>query len=121
MRVNNLVSRLVLGGLIIFLSACGEDNSRFVGLWVSDTGKGSIEFKANNDVVVIDNMGLKVTGNYRVENDYTIFLRLKGRDIFDKQSKDTSNYAIRVNYEIKGGKLKLTIEDEGEVLDYRRH
>jgi len=118
--VSWIVGVLTLSAVAL-VSGCSKVDSPIVGKWVSDSGQGSIEFKPNEDVIVVDNMDLKITGKYKIEDDYTIFLRLKGPDIFNKESKEVSRYAIRANYEIRGNKLKITVEDEGEVLDYRRY
>lgn len=119
--IKQWINQLLLLSALVLLSACGADTPE-IGKWVSDSGQGSIEFKSNGDVIVIDNMNLEVTGSYNIEDNDSVLFRLKGKNIFDPKATPTNiTYTIRANYEIKGDKLKLTVEEEGEVLDYRRY
>lgn len=107
--------------LAFFVITTYAAESNIVGLWESAQDKGSIEFKASGEVIVVDNMSATVTGSYERQEGGLIMITLLATDILrdsvEAMPKETFIAKATI---LNDDELQLHIDGEDEVENYRR-
>ena len=105
--IRNLPALLVAG----FLVSCMHQPD-INGKWLEPGKTSSIEFRQDGTFTATDDMGMTVTGNY--------ILQAEGKIRFEIKHPDSSVEKLSGNFAVKGDTLKLTHEENKEILIYKK-
>ena len=105
--IRNLPALLVAG----FLVSCMHQPD-ITGKWLEPGKTSSIEFRQDGTFTATDDMGMTVTGNYILQAEGKIRLEIK--------HPDSSVEILSGNIAVKGDTLKLTHEENKEILIYKK-
>ena len=97
--------------MVVFLFSCSH-TPNIVGKWQEPGTISSIEFGQDGTFTVIDNMGMIASGSY------TILAKGKIRLLIRHQNFDDE--IIIGNFAVQGDELILTLDDDKEVLTYKK-
>ena len=97
--------------MLVFLVSCSY-NPNIAGKWQEPGTISSIEFRQDGTFAAIDNMGMIVNGSY------TILAKGKIRLLIRHQNFDDE--IIVGNFAVQGNVLTLALEDDKEVLTYKK-
>ncbi len=119
----NKVTRLYISLLItsiIFLVSCSSETS-IHGLWQDTKVAGSIEFKKNGEVIIIDNIPATVTGTFEIKGADTITFELTATDIMSDSIQPTKKQIVNAKIvKLDNNDLQLNFPGETEIEHYKR-
>jgi len=106
-KITGLYASL-LTAMIIVLAACSMP-SPINGLWKDTQDDGTIEFKGNGDVIVVDNMSVTVMGTYTIENDNLITFEFTASDILRDSIEPIEKTVVTAKIiKLEGDELQLS-------------
>ena len=97
--------------MFVFLVSCSHTHN-IAGKWQEPGTTSSIEFGQNGTFTAIDDMGMIVSGSY------TILPKGKIRLLIRRQYYNDE--IIIGNFAVKDDELILTLDDDKEVLTYKK-
>ncbi len=104
----------------IVLAACAEKEPPApseLGKWEHTTDVGSLEFKADGEVVMVDNMRATVVGTYLITPDGEMRLELtKGNIMQDSIELMDEPIEITARYFINEDTLTLSFDGQADVF-----
>lgn len=104
----------------LVLASCSAE-STIKGLWQNTREPGTIEFKANGEVIIVDNMSATVTGSYEIVNDNLITFRLTATDILRDSIQPISEEVVTAKIiKFNGYELQLKFSENAEIENYKR-
>lgn len=105
--------------MLIFLASCATQPS-IHGLCQNTTKIGTLEFKANGELISKDNMSATVLGYYQIKDD-SITFRLTASDIFRDSIQAETEAVIKAKIiRLNTDNLQLRIAEEAEIESYKR-
>lgn len=120
MKIISRVSISIFTILLIALTSCAEKPS-LVGQWQSTKDSGTIEFKPNKEVIIVDNMSATVTGNYKLEGSDKLIFELTASDIMNDSIQPISKTTVTAKMiKFTHDELQLRFADDNETEDYKR-
>jgi hypothetical protein len=103
---------------LTFLFSCSSPSSLH-GLWQDTQQAGTIEFKSNGEVIIIDNMSATVTGTFELKENAIIF-ELTATDIMSDTLQPTEKRVVTAKI-VKFNDNELELDFTGnEVEKYKR-
>ncbi len=104
----------------VILTSCSLQASIY-GVWQDINDKGTIEFKKNGEVIIIDNMSATVTGTYELKDNQLITFELTATDVMKDSIQPIDKTIVTANI-IKLSKNELQINFAGRtgVEHYKR-
>ncbi|MDC0598290.1 hypothetical protein OAP18_00405 [Gammaproteobacteria bacterium] len=113
-----LISLVSITSLFILTSCTVQPE--IVGLWQSTDDFGSIEFKANGEAIVMDNMSATVVGRYEIEDDLVKF-ELNATDIMRESIETVPTVVVTATLiSLEGDDLQLYFEGEDRIESFKR-
>ncbi|MBL1142124.1 MAG: hypothetical protein HND53_08865 [Proteobacteria bacterium] len=109
----------LLAASVIFLASCSSELS-IHGLWQDTNAAGTIEFKTNGEVIIIDNMSATVTGTFEINKNDSITFELTATDIMSDSIQPTEKRTVTAKIvEFNDNKLQLNFNGE-KIEHYKR-
>jgi len=110
----------LLTASIVILASCTTQSS-IHGLWQDTKEAGTIEFKTNGEVIIIDNMSATVTGTFNIKENNLITFELTATDILKDslqpiKKKEVSATIIKLNSD----ELEISFTGRTEIETYKR-
>jgi hypothetical protein len=103
-----------------FLTSCSTETS-IHGLWQDTNDEGTIEFKSDGSVIIIDNMSATVTGTFNIQNNKQITFELTATDIMQDSIKPIEKTTVIAKIlEFDKNKLKLSFGNDPDIESYER-
>jgi hypothetical protein len=84
----------LLAVILIVLSSCAAQ-PRIVGCWHSSDETGTIQFRENGEVTIVDNMSATVAGYYGIEDNDWVKFELIASDILRDSVKPIQKTVVR--------------------------
>lgn len=104
----------------LVLASCSAE-STIKGLWQNTKEPGTIEFKANGEVIIVDNMSVTVTGSYEIVNDNLITFRFTATDILRDSIQPIPEEVVTAKIiKFNGYELQLKFSENAEIENYKR-
>lgn len=104
---------------ILILASCSTQSSLY-GLWQDTTEKGSIEFKKNGDVIIVDNMSATATGSFK-EEDQLINFELTATDIMKESIQPITKTMVTAKIiKLDKNELQLSFSGQSKIEHYKR-
>jgi hypothetical protein len=114
------IQSLSLLAILFLLYSCSSPTSVF-GVWQDTTDKGTIEFKENGEVIIIDNMSATVTGTFEVKDNKTITFELTATDIMRDSIQPIEKTIVTAKIiKFNNDDLHLTFAGETEIEQFKR-
>ncbi len=111
---------LLFTATIIILTSCTTQSS-IHGLWQDITEEGTIEFKTDGTVTIIDNMSSTVTGTFTVKEGEWITFELTASDIFEDSIQPMTKITVKAKIiKFNSDELQLRFPEKDEVEHYKR-
>lgn len=105
---------------IFILSSCSSQTS-IHGLWQDTNEQGTIEFKENGEVIIIDNMSATVTGTFILEGKESIRFEFTATDIMKDSLQPMEKTIVSANIiKFNNDDLLLKFVGRTEVEHYKR-
>lgn len=116
----NITLYLSLLTAVIILASCTTQSSIY-GLWQEAKDVGTIEFKKDGTVIIVDNMSATVTGNFINEENNLITFELTATDIMRDSIQPITKTIITAEIiNINDHQLQLKFSGQTEVENYNR-
>jgi hypothetical protein len=105
---------------IIILASCMTQPSIY-GLWQDTNEAGTIEFKTNGEVIIIDNMSATVTGTFTVRDNELITFELTATDIMSDSIQPMTKTIVTAKIiKFDNDELQLRFAEKTEIEHYKR-
>ncbi len=108
-----------VAALMWALTGCGQPPD-LVGAWSGERDEGSLEFRDDGQVIVVDEQKGTVRGRYVVEAEDRIVLRLDSTDILRDGLESIPEEVRTATISLDGDQLTMKIEGEDRAAVYRR-
>lgn len=115
------MNKFLLALAVLFLFAACNPEPDVVGKWKAIGDQGTLEFREDGSVEMVDNMGAVFKGTYDISNSGKLKLIFTQHNILSKNIKPMKKPEI-VNVKIYAmrNELTLTSPDTKEIIKYRR-
>lgn len=120
MRKTTILFRFLLTATIIIFAACTTQSS-IHGLWQDTKEAGTIEFKTNGEVIIVDNMSATVTGSFELKENDSITFELTATDIMRDSIQPTTKTIVTAKIiKFDNDELQLSFSGNTGVEHYKR-
>jgi hypothetical protein len=105
---------------VFILSSCSTQSSLH-GLWQDTNAEGTIEFKTNGEVIIIDNMSATLTGTFKLNDNNVITFEFTATDIMKDSIQPMEKTIVTARVvKFNNEELQLSFADNNEVEYYKR-
>lgn len=111
---------LLLTATMILLASCSTESSIY-GLWQDTNAAGTIEFKTNGEVIIVDNTSATVMGNFSLTEKDVVTFELTATDIMSDSIQPTEKRIVTAKItKLNDDELQLGFAEETDIENYRR-
>ncbi len=109
------MARVFVLGMLVLLFACSNEPNE-IGVWEHTTDEGSLEFKADGRVIMVDNMKSTVAGTYRLTDSGELSLNLTMSNIMKEELEQMDPFEIKAQMQVNGDTLEFIIDGQTDVF-----
>lgn len=123
MKFLNKVTTLYISLLTTFIFALAScsTQSTIHGLWQDTKEAGTIEFKTNGEIIIIDNMSATVTGVYQLKDNGEIKIELTASDILKESLEPIETTVITAQIvKLTSDELQISFGGKIKIENYKR-